>query len=703
MSNISLPPNLALDQTQNDQAKHAEVQVTSSDILQSANQIRQSTFKRPKQTIQDLDELRLFQLTKRKEYEQQLNKNRLNFGQWMRYAKWEIEHNHDFKRFRSIMERALEVNVQHVPFWVRYIETELLYKNVNHARNLLDRAVTTIPRTDKLWFMYVQTEESLANFRGVRSVFERWLLWKPPKQVWQTYIAFEQRYDEVENVRLLYVRYALEFPGESEVWLNWALSEMSGVSDSVSIARIRGIFETGIDTLVKYGNIQNDGKFLEFLASWANWEVSVRETERAGAIYKTVLDLDFISKDQKTEISENFTEFESKHGGNEDALRLKKLLQYEKELLQNPQDHDLWWEYVKLQETEKPAEEIVEVLKSSVQSKPTHKQKLIWWRRYVFLWIKLAWLQEFSLGAIDDARQTWKSSLELMAKEKFSFAKLWILYAEFELRNQNLDVSRKILGRAIGQTSKYGPKHKVFKYYISHEKKLGEWERVRKLYEKWLELALVWGLEAESLAVLKEYVEFEMSHEETERCVEIFKAVISFGKSANYKLTDYFAAFIEYLKDEMLYDHARDVFRQWLEVSSNSEVWTTFALFESQILSPGQMDQLESASGDEIQFSVGSHHLAATRAVFNEAYKFYRSANDGVNAIELLDAWKQYESDHGTPETVKSVEEKVPASVRKRRTVNGVEEVYEEYEFPQSKPDVSKFLANARKWAQKGN
>lgn len=711
MSNpISLPPNLALESTQTLLSQPADVQVTSSDILQDANQIRQSTFKRPQQTIQDLDELRSYQLAKRKEYEQQLNKNRLNFGQWIRYAKWEIDHNHDFKRARSIMERALEVNVQHVPFWVRYIEIELLHKNVNHARNLLDRAVTTLPRADKLWFMYVQTEESLANYRGVRTVFERWITWKPPKEVWDSYIAFENRYDEYDNVRNIYLRYIVEFGGEGEIWYKWASFELTvPASDAVQTARTRGIFEGAVDYLAKERKL-DDAHLPALLQLWADWEVSVKETDRARGIYTVLLDLDLLSKQQKAMIFEDFSAFEKKYGvvGSGDATaRLKRLYQYEKDVAQDPRDYDAWWDYVKLMENDGQESEIVDLLKSAVLTSPKHTIKLASWRRYIFLWIKLAWNQELKLVDIEGARATWKQALQLMAKQKFSFAKLWILYSDFELRNSpdGLSTARKVLGRAIGQTSAAKPKNKVFKHYIALERKLGEWLRVRKLYEKWLEVSLVWDQsQAETttaLRVLEEFVRFEQSLEESDRCIGLYEAVIAFNESTfpDSNQDGYYLSFIEFLKEEMLYDRARQAYREMLASQPSAKVWILFALFESQILSPKQLEELESTTGDEVQFLVEDHHLNQTRAVFTEAFNSYKSANDSENAIRVLEAWKDYEEAHGTQESLKKVVDRMPTAVKKRRTVDGVEEVYVEYVFPETKPDLSRFLANAKKWA----
>ena len=79
-------------------------QVTSKEILDVAFEKGKSTFTTPRQTIQDIEELNSYQQTKRREFEQHIHKNRLNLKQWIRYAKWEVENNHDFARARSILK-----------------------------------------------------------------------------------------------------------------------------------------------------------------------------------------------------------------------------------------------------------------------------------------------------------------------------------------------------------------------------------------------------------------------------------------------------------------------------------------------------------------------------------------------------------------------------------------------------------------------
>ena len=50
----------------------------------------------------------------------------------------------------------------------------------------------------------------------------------------------------------------------------------------------------------------------------------------------------------------------------------------------------------------------------------------------------------------DRARKVYQLALELVPHKQFTFAKLWLQYALFEVRRKNLAAARKALGRAIG-------------------------------------------------------------------------------------------------------------------------------------------------------------------------------------------------------------------------------------------------------------
>lgn len=703
---IELPRNLATAAPSlSSEAKIALSQTTSGDILKEAHQLKQTDFSRPQQTIQDLEELRLFQNTKRREYEQHLNKNRLNYGQWMRYARWEIEHNHDFKRARSIMERALEVNVQHVPFWVRYIEMELMHKNVNHARNLLDRGVTTLPYCEKLWFLYVQTEESLGNFQAVRNTFERWLQWKPGKPAWESYIGFERRYDEHENVREIFKRMLGQF-NEFAVWLEWVNFEKLVLQESdEQTAQIRGVYEAGADYLAH----KTSQDIVPYFRLWSLWEGSVGENERGRAILEHLMGLPHLLNLEKSDLLGCLTEFEKLYGSSslKGQSSLKRELKCEAALAANKKDYDTWWELIKIREQSGSVQQIQKLFEEAVSTWPEDKEKLTVWRRYIFLWIKYALWEEFKQHRVEQAREVWKRALAVMSKQKFTFGKLWIMAAEFELRHGTLMAARKMLGRAIGTSSR--PKNKIFRFYISVEDKLGQLDRVRQLYEKWIEVSLVYDHEKQestALKVLEKYVEFEQNLGETGRCEELFEKSLSLGRQSSTVLAaevgfrpwqELFGLFIQFLKDQFLYDRARSVFREQLELSNKDSMWVEFALFELTILNGAQLEQLEDS--DEVQFAIEEPQRENTRRVFQEAYKKYKEQGNGPSAIYVLDSWKEYEKAHGDAGKMDEIEKKKPEQVLRRKNVEGTEEVYYEYIFAAEKPDLSKFLANAKKWA----
>ena len=66
----------------------------------------------------------------------------------------------------------------------------------------------------------------------------------------------------------------------------------------------------------------------------------------------------------------------------------------------------------------------------------------------------------------DRARQIYETAIRVVPHKQFTFAKLWLMFAKFEIRRLNLPQARKILGTAIGMC----PKEALFKGYIELEK-----------------------------------------------------------------------------------------------------------------------------------------------------------------------------------------------------------------------------------------
>eukprot|EP01133_Synstelium_polycarpum_P015626 gene15626-18566_t len=437
----------------------APVQITAEQILRVALENQSALPKAPKQNITDKEELGEYRTRKRKQYEEILIRLRL-VSVWMKYAHWE-ETQLEFDRARSIYERALDENYKNVTVWLKYAEMEMRSKNINHARNVWDRAVSLLPRISQLWYKYCFMEDMMGNTPAARTIFERWMTWKPEEQAWNAYIKFEVRLGLSENARSTWIKYA-------------KFEEKIG-----NIENARSVYSRAVEFLGEEGSDET------LFISFAKFEERFKEVERARLIYKYALD--HIPKHKAQSLFEMFTNFEKQHGdrvGIEDVILGKRRFQYEEDIKKNPKNYDVWFDYTRLEENNGEVEKARDVYERAIANIPPMFEKK-YWRRYIYLWINYALFEEDIAKDTDKAREVFMAVIKLVPHRSFSFSKIWILYANFEIRQLQLDAARKILGQAIG----LAPKSKIFDAYIHLEIELGNFDRVRKLYEKYIEIA----------------------------------------------------------------------------------------------------------------------------------------------------------------------------------------------------------------------
>ncbi|KAF9613030.1 hypothetical protein IFM89_005464, partial [Coptis chinensis] len=376
----------------------------------------------PKQKITDPTELSDYRLRKRKEYEDLIRRVRWNIGVWIKYAQWE-ESQKDFARARSVWERALEVDYRNHTLWLKYAEVEMENKFINHARNVWDRAVSLLPRIGQLWYKYIHMEEILGNVAGARQVFER-------------YAKFEMKNGE--------------------------------------LGRCRYCYERAIEKLA------DDEEAEVLFVAFAEFEERCKETERARCIYKFALD--HIPKGRAEDLYRKYVAFEKQFGdkeGIEDAIVGKRRFQYEEEVRKSPLNYDTWFDYIRLEESGGKKDRIREVYERAIANIPPAEEKR-YWQRYIYLWINYALYEELDAEDMERTREVYRECLKLIPHSKFSFAKIWLLAAQFEIRQKNIDGARKLLGNAIGRA----PKDKA---YIDFEISEGEYERTRQLYQRLLD------------------------------------------------------------------------------------------------------------------------------------------------------------------------------------------------------------------------
>ncbi|XP_058667578.1 crooked neck-like protein 1 [Ammospiza caudacuta] len=641
----------------------AEVQITAEQLLREAKERELELLPPPpQQMITDVEELNDYKLQKRKAFEDNIRKNRTVISNWIKYAQWE-ESLKEIQRARSIYERALDVDYRSVTFWLKYAEMEMKNRQVNHARNIWDRAITTLPRVDQFWYKYTYMEEMLGNIAGSRQVFERWMEWQPEEQAWHSYINFELRYKEVDRARSIYERFVLVHPSVKN-WIKYAHFE----EKHSYLAHARKVYERAVEF---FGEEHMDE---HLFVAFAKFEENQKEFERVRVIYKYALDR--IPKQDAQDLLKNYTIFEKKFGdrrGIEDIIVSKRRFQYEEEVKANPHNYDTWFDYLRLVESDMDAETVREVYERAIANVPPIQEKRHW-KRYIYLWINYALYEELEAKDAERTRQVYQACLELLPHEKFTLAKMWLLYAQFEIRQKNLLLARRALGTSIGKC----PKNKLFKGYIELELQLREFDRCRKLYEKFLEFA------PENCTSWIKFAELETILGDIDRARAIYELAI--GQPRLDMPEVLWKSYIDFEMEQEEYERTRRLYRRLLQRTQHSQVWISLAQFELLV---GQEERLQRC-----------------RRIYEEANEAMRSCKDKEERVVLLESWRSFEEEHGTPATKERIDKLMPERIKKRRKLQAEDgsdagwEEYYDYIFPEdaaNQPNL-KLLAMAKLW-----
>ncbi|NXJ81554.1 CRNL1 protein, partial [Trogon melanurus] len=647
----------------------AEVQITAEQLLREAKERELELLPPPpQQKITDVEELNDYKLRKRKTFEDNIRKNRTVISNWIKYAQWE-ESLKEIQRARSIYERALDVDYRNVTLWLKYAEMEMKNRQVNHARNIWDRAITTLPRVNQFWYKYTYMEEMLGNVAGSRQVFERWMEWQPEEQAWHSYINFELRYKEFVtsnynyhcffNITLLVIVHP-----DVKNWIKYARFE----EKHSYFAHARKVYERAVEF---FGEEHMDE---HLYVAFAKFEENQKEFERVRVIYKYALDR--IPKQEAQNLFKNYTIFEKKFGdrrGIEDIIVSKRRFQYEEEVKANPHNYDAWFDYLRLVESDTDAETVREVYERAIANVPPIQEKRHW-KRYIYLWINYALYEELEAKASKRTRQVYQACLELIPHKKFTFAKMWLLYAQFEIRQKSLPFARRALGTSIGKC----PKNKLFKGYIELELQLREFDRCRKLYEKFLEFA------PENCTSWIKFAELETILGDIDRARAIYELAI--GQPRLDMPEVLWKSYIDFEIEQEEYEKTRNLYRRLLQRTQHVKVWISFAQFELSSRREGS--------------------LSRCRQIYEEANKAMRTCEEKEERVMLLESWRNFEEEFGTDITKERIDKLMPEKIKKRRKLQAEDgsdagwEEYYDYIFPEdtaNQPNL-KLLAMAKLW-----
>ncbi|XP_020685724.1 crooked neck-like protein 1 [Dendrobium catenatum] len=665
----------------------APIQITAEQILREARERQEPEIRPPKQKITDPTELGDYRLRRRKEFEDKIRRARWNTRVWVKYAEWE-ENQKDFARARSVWERSLEVDYRERTIWLKYAEFEMRNRFVNHARNVWDRAVSLLPRVDQLWYKYIHMEEMLGNVAGARQVFERWMDWQPDREGWLSYIKFELRYGEIDRARQVFERFVMCHP-RATAWIRYAKFEMK----NGEIARARAVYERAVDLLSG-----EEDEAEELFVAFAEFEEKCKEIDRARCIYKFALD--HIPKGRAEELYKKYVAFEKQYGdreGIEDAIVGKRRFQYEDEVRKNPLNYDSWFDYIRLEENVGNKDMIREVYERAISNVPPAEEKR-YWQRYIYLWINYALFEELGAEDMDRTRDVYRECIKLIPHKKFSFAKIWLLAGQFEIRQKSLKAARQMLGNAIGMA----PKDKIFKKYIEIELQLGNIDRCRTLYEKYLEWAPA------NCYAWSKYAELERSLSETERARGIFELAIAQPTLDMPELL--WKAYIDFEISESEFERTRQLYERLLDRTKHLKVWISYAKFEASAgLDGSDRDGKEELENGDISYQEQQiERIQRCRSVFERAFDYFRTSAPELKEERamLLEEWLNTETGFADLGDVSLVQKKLPRKVKRKRAISledgapaGYEE-YIDYIFPDEvamAPNL-KILEAAYKW-----
>ncbi|KAF8585656.1 pre-mRNA-splicing factor CLF1 [Ramaria rubella] len=694
----------------------AAVQITAEQLLREAQERQESQFKAPKQRVEDFEELHEYRGRKRKEFEERIRRTRGSLKEWTSYASWEASQG-EYDRSRSVYERALDVDARSVQLWLSYTEMELKARNVQHARNLFDRAVTLLPRIDQLWYKYVYLEELLQNVPGARQVFERWMKWEPDDKAWQAYIKMEERYNEQDRASAIYERWVAVRP-EPRVWVKWGKYE----EDRQRPDKAREVFQTALEF---FGDEEEQvEKAQAVFAAFAKMETRFKEFERARVIYKFALSR--LPRSKSSSLYAAYTKFEKQHGTRstlESTVLGKRRIQYEEELAHDGRNYDVWFDYARLEEgalrsaldegesmaaVDEATGRVREVYERAVAQVPPGREKRHW-RRYIFLWLDYALFEEIETKDYDRTRQIYQTALKVVPHKQFTFAKLWILFAKFEVRQLRLPEARKILGAGIGIC----PKPALFQGYIDLEVDLREFDRVRTLYEKYLEY------DPTNAPAWIKFAELETTLQDFPRTRAIYELAISQPQGLSMPEL-LWKSYIDFEIEEGERERARALYERLVERSGHCKVWVSFALFEAAPIKAADVEDDVEEDEENVRMEPGNPTHA--RTIFDRGYKYLKEENSKASERnleediakykkarqDLLEAWKAFEEEHGTEVDVVKVQGMMPTPKKVRKQVDefNQEEVWEMV-FPDdlrdSNPQTFKFLQMAQAWKAKGS
>ncbi|KAH7648380.1 hypothetical protein FG379_000304 [Cryptosporidium bovis] len=568
----------------------APVQITVEQILKETysgyaeNKNVQSSYNERNEfhEFRDSDELDEYVIRRRKEFEDIIRKKRWKISLYLSYAKWEaLQHN--FNNSRSIFERALNINYEHTRIWREYINMEIINGNINNARNLYERVIRLLPMVDEFWIKYVQMEQILKNYINVRHIFNNWIKWKPCKNIYFQYCKFEEECGEIELARNILNNLISSYPTQ-EAFLALARFELR----YNNMASIKKIFDQMVyfykssstqinpKTVVFFADVfVNEGKLEEAINIY-NQGISLTEAQDRQFLKEKLFIVYKLEKKQRVDDT--------------DEWKLNKIKQYRDVLSCNPIDFDHWFDFSIFAFQYLKPEDVQKIFDDFSKVSPP-KDDIIEFEKYIYSHFLYLYYFETNISnsstiinktlnslinQIDAFKENKNKSINSTSKpinsslnEECSriLSEVFIFFSGNQIRNGNLPSARKILGAGLGRI----PCSRLFDYYINFELKLGNFDRCRLLFTKYIEFNPI------SADTWKKYMKFEYKLGEIKRFIGIAEAGISMPElDSPENIWEYY---IEVMTKKGDYEMADNIYRRLLEKTQHHQVVMDYSTF----------------------------------------------------------------------------------------------------------------------------
>lgn len=264
--------------------------------------------------------------------------------------------------------------------------------------------------------------------------------------------------------------------------------------------------------------------------------------------------------------------------------------------------------------------------------------------------------------------------LKMVPHKQFSFAKVWKLYAEFEVRQLELDRARRIYGRAIAECQK----ERIFLDYADLEMRLGNIDRCRTIYSKFLEV------QPHNPKAWTVFVDLEDSVGEVERARALCNLAVTQERLDMPELV--WKRYIDLEVSQSETDNARKVWQMLLSKSHHVRVYIAYSDFEA----------------------VTCQSMAKAREALDAGSRHFKVESRSEERAMLLEHLLKLEKEHGDEESVQAAEKKQPQRVKKRKAIQGEDgqeafEEYMDYNFPEDSSETQnlKILEMARMWKKR--